>query len=85
MKIKRAGIVRGIDGDICFLDVDLTGTAEPSWTCSNSQGYSDGVSPDICPPLRRPIPANFSEVCYWPLPLGVMRERDNVERGLERE
>ncbi|CAA6675452.1 unnamed protein product [Spirodela intermedia] len=47
--IKQAGIVEGI---------------EPPWRCSYSEGYSDRVSPEPCPPLRNPIPIN-SSVCYW--------------------
>ncbi|CAA6662217.1 unnamed protein product [Spirodela intermedia] len=67
--IKQAGIVEGIEGgslrDICFSNIALNNVrSEPPWRCSYSEGYSDRVSPEPCPPLRNPIPIN-SSVCYW--------------------
>lgn len=69
-KIKQAGIVEGVEGgsfrDICFSNIALLNVlSEPPWRCSYSEGYSDRVSPEPCPPLRNPIPPN-SSACYWP-------------------
>ncbi|XP_078445547.1 putative polygalacturonase [Wolffia australiana] len=68
VRIARAGVVEGVEGgrirEICFAGVALLGTAAPPWRCRYSDGFSGGVSPELCPPLRKPIPVNCSAACY---------------------
>ncbi|KAM7275464.1 hypothetical protein ACFE04_017330 [Oxalis oulophora] len=66
--IKFPGLLMGIEGDkfrdICLSNVSLSVSSESSWNCSNVQGYSHLVSPEVCEPLKERIfPDNYSK-CY---------------------
>lgn len=64
--IKVAGLLEGIEDDtfkhICLSDITLDVSSDSPWTCSNIEGFSDMVSPDICEPLKPKI--NPESKCY---------------------
>lgn len=64
--IKVVGLLEGIEGDtfkhICLYDINLDVRSKSPWICSNVEGFSDKVSPDICEPLKPKI--NPDSKCY---------------------
>ena len=64
--IKVAGHLEGIEGDtfkhICLSDITLDVRSKSPWICSNVEGFSEMVSPDICKPLEPKI--NPDSKCY---------------------
>ncbi|CAN1281330.1 Probable polygalacturonase [Linum perenne] len=62
--VTLAGNFTGIEESpftsICMLNVTLT--PDPSWVCSNVDGFSDSVSPTPCPQLSSPVTGSSS--CY---------------------
>ncbi|XP_019422336.1 PREDICTED: probable polygalacturonase [Lupinus angustifolius] len=67
-QIKNAGIVQGIEGDnfvnICLSNIILHVTSSYPWNCSNVQGYSDNVLPEVCVQLKERIIPDHSSECY---------------------
>ncbi|MED6144506.1 hypothetical protein PIB30_016353 [Stylosanthes scabra] len=68
--VKRAGLIQGIKGDnfldICLSNITLSVTSKRPWNCSNVEGYSDLLSPEVCDPLKESIFPEHITDCYNP-------------------
>ncbi|KAE9615910.1 hypothetical protein Lal_00017187 [Lupinus albus] len=67
-QIKHAGIIQGIEGDnfvnICLSNIILNVTSSYAWNCSNVQGYSDKVLPEVCGQFKERIFPDHCSDCY---------------------